>query len=80
MTIILQKGTKHIGKGEIACNKQLLLFHHIFKRLELLTGKNRGLFGKQLTKIVGKGGTPGTRYFLLSPHNIFYCMKKRIMF
>ena len=39
-----------VGKGEIACYKQFLLFpHSVFKRLVLQTRKNQGLFGKGLT-------------------------------
>ena len=37
-----------VGKGEIAHNEQFLLFHSVFKCLELQTRKNQGLFGKGL--------------------------------
>ena len=37
-----------VGKGEIACYEQFLLFPHVFKRLVQHTCKNQGLFGKGL--------------------------------
>ena len=37
-----------VGKGEIACYEQFLLFHGVFNRLVLQTHKNQGLFGKGL--------------------------------
>ena len=37
-----------VGKGEIAPYEQFLLFPQYFKRLELQTRKNHGLFGKGL--------------------------------
>ena len=41
-----------VGKGEIACNEQFLLFpHSVFKRLVLKTRKNKGLFRKGLGKV-----------------------------
>ena len=36
------------GKGEIAHYKQFLIFQLFFRRLELQTHKNQGLFGKGL--------------------------------
>ena len=38
-----------VGKGEIARYKQFLPSPSVFKRLELRTPKNQGLFGKELT-------------------------------
>ena len=38
-----------VGKGEIARNEQFLLSRSVFKRLELQTRKNQGLFGKGLS-------------------------------
>ena len=38
-----------MGKGEIACFEQFLLFPQCFQRLVLKTHKNQGLFGKELT-------------------------------
>ena len=38
-----------VGKAEIVCYEQFLLFPHCFQRLVLLTHKNQGLFGKGLT-------------------------------
>ena len=40
-----------MGKGEIACYEQFLLFPHCFKRLALQTRKNQGLFGKGIKMI-----------------------------
>ena len=40
-----------MGKGEIACYEQCLLFYSVFKRLVQQTHKNQGLFGKGLTNI-----------------------------
>ena len=40
---------KTVGKGEIACNKQFLLFPQCFQGLVLQTGKNKGLLGRGLT-------------------------------
>ena len=38
-----------VGKGQIACYKQFLLFpQSVFKRQVLQTCKNKGLFGKEL--------------------------------
>ena len=37
-----------VGKEEIVCCKQFLLFPHVFKGLLEQTGKNQGLFGKGL--------------------------------
>ena len=37
-----------VGKGEIACHEQFLLFLTVFKRLVLQTHKDKGLFGKGL--------------------------------
>ena len=39
-----------VGKGEIARYEQFLFSHSVFKRSVLQTRKNRGLFGKGLTK------------------------------
>ena len=41
---------KTVGKGEIACDEQFLLFPQCFQRTRLVlqTHKNRGLFGKGL--------------------------------
>ena len=36
-----------VGKGEITCYEQFLLFHSVFRRLVLQTRKNQGLFGKR---------------------------------
>ena len=41
-----------VGKGEIACYEQFLLFPQYFQRLLLQTRKNRGLFGKGLKVII----------------------------
>ena len=38
-----------VGKEEIACYEQFLLSNSVFKRLELQTRKNQGLFGKGLS-------------------------------
>ena len=38
-----------VGKGEIACNKQFLLFPQCFQKNYTKTCKNQGLFGKGLT-------------------------------
>ena len=35
-----------VGKGEIARNKQFLLFHSVFETLLPQTRKNQALFGK----------------------------------
>ena len=37
-----------VGKGEIAHYEQFLLFPSVFKRLEMQTRKNQGLFEKGL--------------------------------
>ena len=37
-----------VGKGEIACYEQFLLFPQCFRRFLLQTRKNKGLFGKGL--------------------------------
>ena len=46
-----------VGKGEIAHNKQFLLFLIVFKNLVLHTRKHQGLFGKGLrnTGIIHRG-------------------------
>ena len=41
-----------VGKGEIACYEQFLLFPQYFQRLLLQTRKNQGLFGKGLKVII----------------------------
>ena len=41
-----------VGKGEIAPNKQFLLYPHSFQRLVLQTHENQGLFGKGLKPFV----------------------------
>ena len=41
-----------VGKGEIACYEQFLLFPQCFKRLVLQTRKNKGLFGKGLMVLI----------------------------
>ena len=38
-----------VGKREIACLEQFLLFHGCFQKLLLQTHKNKGLFEKCLT-------------------------------
>ena len=39
-----------VGKGDIACNEQFLLFNHsVFRRLVLQTCKNQGLFENGLS-------------------------------
>ena len=43
----LKRVENTVGKGEIARNKQFLLFPQCFKRPVLLTHKNKGLFGKR---------------------------------
>ena len=40
-----------MGKGEIACYEQFLLFSSVFKRHVLQLRKNQGLFGKGLTRL-----------------------------
>ena len=40
---------KTLGKGEIACYKQFLLFPQCFQKTVLQTHKNQDLFGKGLT-------------------------------
>ena len=40
-----------VGKGEIARYEHFLLYHSVFKRLDMLTRKNQGLFGKGLISI-----------------------------
>ena len=41
-----------VGKGEIACYRQFLLFPHCFLRLILQAHKNQGLFGKGLKEVI----------------------------
>ena len=43
----------NMGKEEIACYEQFLLFHIFFKRHALQTPKNHGLFGKGLKAFAG---------------------------
>ena len=50
-----------VGKREIACYEQFLLFPHCFQRLSLQTCKNQGLFGKGLSCIVLKVDLLSTR-------------------
>ena len=45
----LKSVEKTVGKGEITCNEQFLLFPQCFKTLVLQAGKNKGLFGKGIT-------------------------------
>ena len=46
---ILKGHKSTVGKGDIACYKQFLLFPQCFKRLVPQTCKDKGLFGKGLT-------------------------------
>ena len=41
-----------VGKREIACNEQLLLFSQCFQRLVLQTRKKKDLLGKGLNKMI----------------------------
>ena len=43
-----------VEKGEIDRHEQFLLFHSVFKRLEMQTHNNQGLFWKALSKFAGK--------------------------
>ena len=45
----LKRVENTVGKEEIACYEQFLLSNSVFKRLELQTRKNQGLFGKGLS-------------------------------
>ena len=43
-----KKEENTVGKGEIACYEQFLLFPHVFITLVMKTCKNQGLFGEEL--------------------------------
>ena len=57
-----------VGKGEIACYEQFLLFPQCFKRLALQTCKIQGLFGKGL--MFGVGLIKVLRYISDSPPRV----------
>ena len=50
-----------MGKGEIACYEQYLIFQQCFSSPM-----------KAFENIVGKGENAGNQHFLLFPHNVFY--------
>ena len=58
MTIFLKRVENTVGKGEIACYKQVLLFPQCFQKTSTTrkkTRKNQGLFRKGLIVILDPG-------------------------
>ena len=75
-----------VGKGEIACNEQFLLFPQCFQKTCTADTLKPGLvwerikdceeegFGKHYGK---RTENAGNQHFLSFSHSVFYCLKER---